>query len=155
MSHPDHPHTPPTPPATPTMAERLAEARAAKAEREAVAQAASEARELLVLDLDAKLSAELGAAGAAFEVLEFRQIDKVVALKRAASVVVKRFDAAAKKKSGQDDADALEYVLPSVVHPTKEVFRSWMGDHPAIVWECAAALRRMEGLRAAEVASKG
>jgi hypothetical protein len=142
-------------PAAPTMAERLAEARAAKADREAAAQLAAEARELLVLDLEARFSAELGPAGQAFEVLEFRQIDKVVALKRAAAVVVKRFDAAATKKTGQGDADAMEYVLPSVLHPSREEFRSWSGDHQAIVWECAAALRRMEGLRAAEVASKG
>jgi hypothetical protein len=137
-----------------TIDERLADARQAKADREKKIEDASKIRELLVLDLEAKYDAELGPAGVAFEIIEFKQLDKVCAVKRSAPVVVKRFDLAAKKKTGQTDEDALEYVIPNLLHPSKEEFRSWLGQHPSIVWECAGALRRMEGLRAQEVAGK-
>lgn len=138
----------------PTIDERLAEARLAKAEREKKLEEVAKARELLVLDLEAKYDAELGQAGVHFEVLEFKQIDKVVAVKRAAPIVVKRFDDSAKKKTGQTVEDAMDYVLPNLLHPTKEEFKGWCSVHASLMWEAAGALRRMEGLRASEVAGK-
>lgn len=138
----------------PTIEERLAEARQAKAERDKKLEDVAQRRELLVLDLEAKYDAELGPAGVHFEVLEFKQIDKVVAVKRAAPIVVKRFDDAAKKKLGQTVEDAWEYVKPNLLHPSKEEFKAWSEVHASIVWEAAGALRRMEGLRASEVAGK-
>jgi hypothetical protein len=141
-------------PKEPTIEDRLAEAREFRAQREAKRHEADQLRELLVLDLEAKYEAELGPRGAAYQVEVFEDLDKVIVLKRPDRLVVKRFDEAGKKKLGASEAETLDYVLPSLLYPTKEEFREWTKVHPSIVLECTGSLRQMEGLRIREQLGK-
>jgi hypothetical protein len=144
----------------PTIDERLEEARKAEVLEAEKAAEAEKLRELLVLDLKAKGRAttgkgsEPGVIGRDFQVLEFADLDLVVLLKRAEAIVVKRYNDQNRGKATATEEQTLQYVVPSVEHPTRDEFKAWVKDHPQMVYECAPELRRLEGLRLEEKSGK-
>jgi len=144
-------------PKKPTLDDRLVEARAAKAERDAKREEATKLRELLVLDLEAKLDAELGPRGREFEIVEFEQLDKVIAVKRPDPVLAKQMRKAQEKKHGATHEDHVDYVRKHVVYPppseATDLWR-WFGEHQAAVYELALALMKLEGVRLDEKGGK-
>ncbi len=128
--------------------ERLDAARAAKEKKEAAAREASDARELEVLELEAKLEADLGPRGAYFEIVE--TLEGPVAVKLGEAVLHTRFQGA------KDITDTVlhDYVFPNVVHPAKEKYLEIVGRRPAIALRCASALATLFGLKANADAGK-
>ncbi len=131
-----------------TVKERLDAARAAKEKKEAAAREAADARELEVLELEAKLEGELGPRGAFFEIVE--TLEGPVAVKLGEAVLHTRFQGA------KDITDTVlhDYVFPNVVAPAKEKYLEIVGRRPAIALRCASALATLYGLKANDTAGK-
>ncbi len=132
----------------PSAADRLAAARLAKEKKEAAARVAADARELEVLELEAKLEGELGPRGAFFEIVE--TLEGPIAVKLGEAVLHTRFQGA------KDITDTVlhDYVFPCVVHPAKEKYLEAVGRRPAIALRCASALATLYGLKASDTAGK-
>jgi hypothetical protein len=139
---------------TPTIDDRLEEALAREALEDAKVLEKEKVRQLLVLDLKNQFRAEGMTHGKDFDVLEFEALDLVVALKRAEPIVVKRFNEQNKGKREATPEEIQQYVVPSVIHPTRDEFKKLAAAHGQIVPECALRLRVMEGLRLEEKAGK-
>ncbi len=131
-----------------TVKERLDAARASKEKREAASREAADARELEVLELEAKLEGELGPRGAFFEIVE--TLEGPVAVKLGEAVLHTRFQGA------KDITDTVlhDYVFPNVVSPAKEKYLEIVGRRPAIALRCASALATLYGLKANDTAGK-
>lgn len=126
---------------------KLAAAREAKAKRDEEALAKAEAAELALLELEERLTDELGPRGEEFEIVETP--DGLVAIKLGDSLLHKRFS-----NSKCTDEDVFAYVDPCVVHPSTEAFRAMAGKRPAIVVRCASALASLFGAKDAADAKK-
>jgi hypothetical protein len=127
--------------------DRLAKAREEKAKRDKAIEDARDAAELEVLDLDEKFSKELGPRGIEFEIVT-TSVGPVV-LKRGEAVLQNRLS-----QSKVTDADVVEYVVPCVVHPTREKFLDMIDKRPLIASRCALALATLFGAKANDDASK-
>ena len=142
-----------------TLDEQLEEARQLEATRDEAALEQDKRRELLVHQLKAKGAAICakdapGVQGRDFQVCEWPALDKVVLLKRAEAIVVKRFDLATKAKGGATDEQTQQYVVACVEHPPRDEFKVWAKEHGQMVHECALELRKLEGLRLDQKAGK-
>lgn len=132
-------------------ADKLAALREAKQKREEAAREAAELRELEVLELEEKFTADLGARGVQFEIVE--TVEGPIVVKLGESVLHTRFqDAVSKDKI--NDATVDQYVFPCIVHPTKEKYREIVGRRPALALRCASALSTLFGAKDATDAGK-
>lgn len=127
--------------------DRLKAAREEKAKREATAHSAAEARELATLELESKLSAELGERGVHFEIVE--TVEGPVAVKLGEAVLHQRF-----QNSKVTETDIHDYVFPCVVYPTQPAYLELVGRRPVIAVRCANALAGLFGAKAADAEGK-
>lgn len=123
-----------------TAKERLALAREEKAKREAERVALADARELEILELEAKLEGELGPRGEAFEIVE--TVEGPIAIKLGEAVLYQRFQA-----SKFTEADTNDFVFSCVVHPSQAKYQEIVGKRPGIAGRCALALGSLFGVR--------
>lgn len=116
---------------------RLARARRAAEEREKARLEAAEDRELEVLELEARFTAELGERGSQFEIVP--TIEGAIVVKLGPSVLQKKFNSA----KNTSDADVHDFVSPCVVHPSVERYTEIVDRRPGIAWDCALALQKL------------
>jgi len=123
---------------------KLAAAREAKAAREAALQVEREEAEIARAELVERLEHETGGReGDAFAIVDATDV-------RAGFVVVKLgdfvlFKAFSNSKMTEVDVDA--FVLPCVVHPSKDEYRKLAMQRAAIPLRCANALASLYGVK--------
>lgn len=131
-----------------TTEEKLAAARARKAEREAKLDQADVERELLSLELEERFEKELGGAcGEKFVVVQAGHRGPVV-LKLGISVQHKAFNATVDEnqkrgiggKTGLTEECCTKFVKPSVVYPEIGEWQSIVEELPGVLYRCTAAL---------------
>ena len=127
--------------------EKLAELRAAKVEREKMRAEAEASREAEILELESRFEGELGERGAAFEFVT--SADGVIALKLPEAVLTTRF-----LESKVTAADVHDFVLPCVVHPSKDEYRAIVSKRPLVANRCATALLSLAGAKKESDAGK-
>jgi hypothetical protein len=126
---------------------KLAEARAAKAARDAAKAEKDAQSELEVLELEAKLEGTAGSRGVMFEIVE--TAEGPIGLVLGPAVLHTRFMA-----SKLTPEDVHEYVFPCVVHPAKEKYLEIAARRPGIGLRCANALAVLYGAKAEATAGK-
>jgi len=133
------------------MAKTREELLAARAARQEAAQAEKEKHDDLVLELEDRFCNELGARGAAFEIVNE---DNTCG---EGPIVVKLGDPTAHKlwqsKAGASPEDAFAYVSPSVVYPEKTQWNALAVRRPQLLLRATAALTKLFGF--SEEALKG
>jgi hypothetical protein len=120
----------------------MAELLAAKAERDGAAVEEAKAHAMLLLELEAKFSAELGRRGQAFEIVNEDNdlgIGPIV-VKPPEELAVKRWD----MKPDETPEDRAMLVTPCVVYPDN--FSAVTRGRPLIVKRCAVAVLNLAGL---------
>jgi hypothetical protein len=136
---------------TPSLEDKLEAARTAKAEREAKRKAIDDARELLVLELEARFDEELGLREQAYQILEFVQLDKVFAVKRPSSQVTKTFEKTYRGTRESTFDEKLTYVRDCLLYPEWDAdAQKWIREHPASIHEFLVELKKLEGARLSE-----
>lgn len=152
---------PPTEPKEPSEVEKLqqklAEARKRKEARETAQQLKDDAKELLILDLEEKFSAEYGERGKDFEIID--TIEGVIAIKRVDAIVVKQWDdGVAKLKPGASISDdmMLRFTMPAIIYPDAQTYRKWViGDErrPGATGVCADVCTTLRGIHGSKIAA--
>ena len=134
----------------PTLEERLALAQKRKAEREAKADAADQARELERLELEEKYEKELGPVGEKFVIVAAAHRGSIV-LKLGTNVLFKQFESgteANQKKgfggpTGITEETCTQFVKPNVVHPSVKEFLSIVDELPGVLYTCTGMLKAL------------
>lgn len=130
------------------MGKTLEELKAAKAARDAQYAAADEALELQELQLDDEFSEKLGRRGVDFEIVSTAK--GLFVVKKPDFLTAKRFNAAENKS----EEDVIQFVLPCVAHPERQVFQAVVVEHGGIAYRCAMAMLKMYEARAEERGKK-
>ncbi len=126
---------------------RLAELRAAKEQREAMRAESAITREAEVLELESRFEGDLGERGAAFEIVT--SADGPIVLKLPEAVLTTRF-----LESKVTAADVHDFVMPCVVHPSKDDYRAIIAKRPLVANRCATALLSLAGAKKESDAGK-
>lgn len=121
---------------------RLAAARAAKTSLDNVAKDEAERRELVLLELEIRLSGELGPRGDAFEIID-GGAEGPIAVKLGDLVVFKRFQASILGDKQLTPEIAFDYVAPCLAFPSKDVFAGIFMRRPGLATRCATALQHL------------
>jgi hypothetical protein len=123
----------------------LAEARAKMVAREAAEQAERDAAELEGFNLLERFEGETnGREGVDFAVVDLTDVKEgFVVVKLGEAALFKAF---ANSKMSEVDVDA--FVLPNVLHPSKDEFRRITSRRPFCGVRCASALSALYGVRA-------
>ena len=129
---------------------KLAAARAAQAARDDAAAAEADAAELELFELVEKFEKELGREGRAFAVVDATDLGEGHIVLRLGEGVLWKTYAASKMNVVDTDA----FVLPCVVHPTKEVYREIVMRRGFIADRCANALATLYGVKVGETRKK-
>lgn len=129
----------------------LVEARKRKQAKEDERRAAAEAAELERLLLEEKLEKELGGpAGSMFAIVDVSELGEgCIAVKLGEDVHYATY-----KESKMNVVDTETFVLPNVVHPSKDDYRKIVARRPAIADRCALALAELYGIKLAVTAGK-
>lgn len=139
------PSTPAAPSAAPvaTVAERLAAAREVKAKKEAALARERELAELERLELEERFERETGGKlGREFAIVDFSDLGEGhVVVRLGADVLWNTFSA-----SKMDVADKDAFVVPCVVHPSKDQYRTIVNRRAFIADRCCAALATLYGV---------
>jgi hypothetical protein len=117
---------------------------AARAEREARAEAVKAAHERLLLELDDRFSTDLGPREVAWDWINEENTAEVgpICLKLAEPVTFKAFQS----KTGATYEDAMAFVTPNVVYPTKDTWTAVAVQRQALVFRAAGALMSLAGV---------
>lgn len=141
---------PPTASAANDYAARLAAAKEARAKREAERDREQQAAQLEELELEDRFEREIGRRGRDFQIVDCTaEGGGFVVLKLGDTVAHKRF-----KNSKMSEVDAQDYVLPSLVHPSKERFLALLATHGEVAHNCALELAKLHGLKLKDDAGK-
>lgn len=127
--------------------ERLAELRVAKEQRAVMREEAAATREAEVLELESRFESELGERGAAFEIVT--SADGPIVVKLPEAVLTTRF-----LDSKVTAADVHDFVMPCVVHPSKDDYRAIVAKRPLVANRCATALLSLAGAKKESDAGK-
>ncbi len=129
-------------------------AREKKAAREDAKRRAAEAHELEFLDLEEKYEADLGPRGQAFEMVDSQF--GIVVVRPVAAIVTKRFNERVAKLGDRPIPlqDALEYVGPALLHPSREDFVELCKRAEGLAYRCCLALQDLAGARQSDDLSK-
>ncbi len=130
-----------------TAREKLAKARARQAEREAKAAAEAEAAELERFELVERFERELnGREGREFTIVDVSALGEgFVVVKLGEDVLRKTFAA-----SKMTEADIDAFVVPCVVHPSKEGYRKLVARRGWVADRCVLALSGLFGVKTKE-----
>lgn len=124
-------------------AERLAELRKNKAERDQKAREEAAAAELARLELEEKYEKELGPLGRAFVIVDASDLGEgFIAMKLGEDVLWNTF-----KASNMNVVDTEAFVLPCVVHPSKDDYRKIVKRRAFIADRCAGELATLYGVK--------
>lgn len=127
-------------------ADELAALRKKKAEREAGKDKARQKAELERLRLEDRFEEEIGGLGRDFCIVDVSDLDEgFVVLKRGEPVLWTTF-----KKSKMNEVDTEGFVLPSVVHPTKDDYRKLVMKRPFVAERCANEVAKLYGVKVKE-----
>ena len=138
---------------TPEVVDRKAELLARRAKREEDAEAKAQAYDLAVLELEDKLSAELGQRGQQFEIVEFSELgEPPVAVKCSVPGVRALYKAFAASKMNEADCDS--YVVPCLVSPDATTYRDIVSRRPDLAYRVASAVSDLLGAKRAATAKK-
>jgi hypothetical protein len=124
----------------------LAELRERKAEREKARKVDNENAEIERLTLEEKFETELGGpVGRAFDIVDASGLGEgYVVLKLGEAALLNAFMSAKENDAVTTEA----FVLPNVVHPTRDEYRKLVMRRPVIAARCAGALVELYGLKA-------
>ena len=122
---------------------RLAAARDRRAAREKLFDEALELRQLAILELEDKLSTDLGKRGEDFEIVDGGP-DGPIAVRLGESVLYKKWRA--KVKTDKDtQEDFIAFVRPCVVYPSADKFDEIIGRRGLLLDKCAGVLAKLYG----------
>jgi len=132
------------------LAERLAAARARKAVKESAKSVDRARSELEKLELEERFEKELGGPlGQAFAIVDASHVGEgFIAIKLGEDVLWNTYKSAvASRKDGANVVETESYVLPCVVHPSKDDYRKIVKRRPFLSDECALALSGLYGFK--------
>lgn len=122
---------------------RLARLRDARAKREAQYDEEQEKRQLAILELEDKLSTELGVRGEAFEIVDGGP-DGPIALKLGEPVLYKKYRAKVRLDKDTQE-DLIAFVRPCVCFPTIDLFDQITGRRPLLLDKLGGVLSKLFG----------
>lgn len=123
--------------------DRLARARAAASARAAKREAEREAAELERLELEAKYEGEIGPIDRAFVIVDASDLGEgFIVLRLGEGVLWKTFST-----SKMDVVDVETFVLPNVVHPSRETYREIVMRRGFLADRCATSLAKLYGVK--------
>jgi hypothetical protein len=123
--------------------ERRAKALEWKAKRDAEAKAAAEQAEIEELELEQRFSDGAARRGRDFEIVNLSDLGEGFVVVKLGEAVHHTSFVAGK----QDEASVNRYVLPNVVHPTREQFKAIFNRRPQVLIRSANALATLYGVR--------
>lgn len=130
-----------------TLTERLAAAKAKKADRTVARSAEDEARELAILELENRLEDEgKGPRGVNFEIVDGGS-EGPIAVRLGEMVLYKRFTSTMKGDKEPTHEDLAAYVTPCVIHPERGKFLAAIDRRPVLLMRCANALTTLFGAK--------
>lgn len=123
--------------------EKVAALRARKAQREKAAEVLSTVAELQRLELEERFEAELGPLGSAYVIVDVSDLGEgFVVLKLGEGVLWNTF-----KSSKMNVVDTEAFVLPNVVHPSRDEYRALAARRGFVPERCAGELATLYGVK--------